>query len=264
MKKIALSLLTSNILINAVSPTVAFASEQPTSVISTLTSHNSSSEEKNYLRLENGDEIVTKIGTENLVEFRITEDGEEFDLVFNFEKGEVTVDDKVYNMEEYLSAINGEGSIKETVTLIEPLRFSQSEESALAPTLENSPNISIMAILPTTGYNPLVNYGTYRQINMKIGFATAALTAIAAFVFKGNAQLSQAFVSYALQRAVEAGIIASTTDYFFSDVYYIKRQATHPTAVGAVKETREPYTLIQNTRVYGSTATWYFWSVNPY
>ena len=141
---------------------MAFASEQPTSVISALTSHNSSSEEKNYLRLENVDEIVTKIGTENLVAFRITEDGEEFDLVFNFEKGEVTVDDKVYNMEEYLSAINGEGSIKETVTLIEPMRFSQSEESALAPTLENSPNISIIAILPTTGYNPLVNYGTYR------------------------------------------------------------------------------------------------------
>lgn len=97
MKKIVLSLLASNILINAVSPTVAFASEQSTSVISELTSHNSSSEEKNYWRLENGDEIVTKIGTENLVAFRITEDGEEFDLVFNFEKGEVTVADKVYN-----------------------------------------------------------------------------------------------------------------------------------------------------------------------
>ncbi len=204
------------------------------------------------------DNIITEISTENLIKYKVTEDNEVFDLIFDLEAEEVTVGYEVYDLDVYVEAIyEVEGTIKESISQITPKYLNNSYS-------KENPLISPMQTLPTTGYGTLRNLGTYKKIDMKIGLLIGLLTLIATFATRGDVESAREFARSALTEAVSAGIISSVSETFLSDVYYILYQAMHKTVVGAVKEERKPYTLIQSKRIYGPTKTSYFWSERPY
>jgi len=264
MKKLLMSLTVGSLLATTFLPTFVSASksDEMSSTYNTALSSKSIAIQEEITIVNGEDEITVKSGNDSFVKYQITEDNNSpFDLIFNYETEEVTVDGLIFDMDTYVNAINEkEGTIKERITDLIPKNIDSSYESDS----DKAPQISTMRSLPTTGYGTLYNVGTYKKSQMKIGLATALLTLIASFVFKGNVSLTKTFVTSALKSAVSAGLITSTAESILSDVYYIKRQAFHKTIASAVKETRRPYTQIQSSRIYGPTATYYFWSSRPY
>lgn len=209
------------------------------------------------------DIITTEVATDTFIKYQITENDQTFDLIFNHETSEVVVDNLVFDMDVYLSTISendGSGSIKELTADITPKTVTNSYES----NLNNDSQVSVMATVPTTGYSALISAGTYKKLNMIVGLRTAALTAIAGFVFKGNVPVTKTFVTTVLKAAVSAGIITGIDENIKSDVYYDLKQAHHKTVANAVKETRRPFTKIQSKKIYGPTKTYYFFSSRPY
>lgn len=258
MKKLLISLAIGSLLTTTFSPAVVSASIYGSD---TPTSHSKDFVGGRDEIIGQEDNIVTEIGNDDFVKYQITENNETFDLIFNHEANEVVVDNLVFDMDVYINAINeNEGSIKERIVGVIPKTISDSYESHL----NGNPQMSPRATLPTTGYGTLYNVGSYKKSSMKLGLATALLTLVASFVFKGNVVLAKSFVTSALKKAVSNGLIAGVADTIVSDVYYVKKQAFHKTVANAVKETRRPYTQIQSSRVYGPTATYYFWSSRPY
>ncbi|MGL5712558.1 MAG: hypothetical protein ACRCX2_06025 [Paraclostridium sp.] len=209
--------------------------------------------------------IKTVFVSESLITYEVNENGVQYQISYDLINENVTIDNNTYALSDFLLATDQQASgisnFRTNTTILDFIKDYKSIENANL-TQQNIADNDTRSY-PTTGYGQEHYGGTYKKLKMSYALTGAALTAIGAFIFKGEVKATKEFVTTVLKGAVYAGIIGSINDSVHGDSYYKKYQRFHNTT-SAVKERRKPYTIIQGKHTfYGDNFYWYFWSQRP-
>ncbi len=270
ISKILLLTIVGTFTVSSLVPNAEVLKKTNTNILSKLVQTNAN----DYTSTINNSGYITEIETiyidNETVEFKIKENGSEYIISYDLKNETATVNEKTYSLdtifkvsdlqiEQIKASTNKKSSLNEVESLPDIIENFESIK-----TIEKKQNINIenRSSYPTTGYGKEYFGGSFKKLNISYAITGSVLSVIAAFVFKGNVQVSTQFVKGVMSGAVSAGLVGSINDTIHGDQYYDMYQSYHSTT-SAVKERRVPYAKIQNTRFDGDDYTWYFWSDRP-
>lgn len=197
--------------------------------------------------------------------YLISENNEEFSFTIDTVNLLVSVNQKVYTLENYFKALEIQAqfdiSLESAINRFELVTPQMLIETSLTSNQRYSTQATNP---PTSGYG---SFGPYFYIqNINFGFiATSSCFAALASLFIISTATAQSHVTTVRNAAIVTGISLTATQIFYTDTYYKIRQAFHPTVMYAVKQEKQNCTRVGSQYfTSGSITTSYFWSQQPY